>query len=479
MHKKTVMIIFIVIIIVISLIISIYMPNKKKIEGGTEDKSVSYKTLEDNGKVGIIDGDGNTIIQPQYEEVIIVNPYKAVFICINGENRKIVNNKNKEILTQYNNLQEIKLKNIISESSYEKNVLTYEENSKYGLVDLDGNIVVKAKYDEISSLGYKEGEILIKEKDKYGLIDDKGKQIIKSSYDDIKSDKYYNSEIGYKKSGYIVCTITNEGYRYGYYDYQGEKVLETEYNDIMRIRELKDSNSIYLIAAKNGQYGVFINNAKIINTQYQSISYDDTMEIFIVERTGQFGAIDSKGVEILKTQYENIEIKGIYMYTQKGEEQKVFDSTGKEKDIPFTTRIEKTSNTRYYIKIEEDKQEGYSILNSNFEEISQEKYQYLEYAFDNYFIASNINGNEGIIDDKGNIIIEFNYDSIQTIKDKKIVQVRNFETEITQIYNSKLEKVIEMSDINIQSFDDYVKIYNDTEEYYLDNNGNQVINQNT
>lgn len=479
MHKKTIMIIFIIIVIAISLVISIYMPNKKKIEEGAEDKSILYKTLEENEKVGVIDGNGNLLIEPQYEDIIIVNPYKDVFICINGEQRKIVNSKNKEILTQYNKIQEIKLRNIISESAYEKNVLIYEEKEKYGLIDLDGNIVIKAKYDEISSLGYKEGEILIKEQNKYGLIDDKGKQIIKSIYDNIKSDKYYNSDVGYKKSGYIVCTVTTDGYRYGYYDYLGEKVLETEYNDIMRIKELNDINSIYLIAAKNGQYGVFINNAKIINTQYQSISYDNTIEMFVVERTGQYGAINNKGVEILKTEYSNIEIKGIYMYTQKGEEQKVFDKTGKEIDIPHTTIIEQTNNPEYYIKIEGDEIQNYSILNSNLDEILQQKYQYLEYAFDNYFIASDKNGKNGIIDIDGNVIIEFNYDSIQTIKDKKIVQLRNFDTNITQIYNSKLDKIIELQNINIQSFSDYVKIYNDIEEYYLDNNGNQFIKGNT
>ena len=85
-------------------------------------------------------------------------------------------------------------------------------------------------------------------------------------------------------------------------------MLDTEYNQIIRLVEATNKNDIYLAAAKNGQYGIFINNNKIINTQYQSITYDPTMQIFIVERTGQYGAVNEKGIEILKTEYYRLKI---------------------------------------------------------------------------------------------------------------------------------------------------------------------------
>lgn len=476
MSKKTIMIIVGIIIIAISLVLSIYIPNRNKIEKSIDNPSITYSILEENEKVGVIDENKNIIIEPQYDEIIIVNSHKAVFICANNEGTIIINDKNKEILTKYKNIEPIKLENAIIENEYEKNVLVYKENDKYGLIDLDGNVIVKNKYEQIASFGYKEGEILVKENNKYGLITENGNQIIKTIYDNIELDKFYNSEIGYKKSGYIVCNITNDGYRYGYHDYNGEKVLEVEYNNLMRIIDIKDSNNIYIIAAKNGQYGVFVNNAKIINTQYQSINYNNTMEMFIVERTGKYGAINSKGVEILKTEYSNIEINGIYMYTQKDEEQKVFNKDGKEIDIPFTTVIESTNNSEYYIKIEETN--NYSILNSNFEEILQNKYQYLEYAFDKYFIATNAENKSGVIDIEENICIDFNYDIVQTVNDKHIFQIKNFDSDITYIYNGKLEKVLELQNINIQNRDDGIKIFNETEEYYFDNNGNIIENHN-
>jgi len=80
----------------------------------------------------------------------------------------------------------------------------------------------------------------------------KGQVKIKNKYDEIQFDGYYTEENEYTKSGYIVRTTTENGYRYGYYDSEGEQVLKEEYNYIARLTQIK-SDTIYLIAAKNGQ----------------------------------------------------------------------------------------------------------------------------------------------------------------------------------------------------------------------------------
>lgn len=472
MSKKTRIIIgiSISIIIVISLAISIYIPNKNKIKEEIEDNSISYYLLKKEENYGVINQDGEIVIEPQYEEITIPNQNKAVFICQKEDEEKILNEHGKKIFTQYTNVQAIELTNIIKENAYEKNVLKYEKDGKYGLIGINGEIVVEAKYQEISSLGYKEGEILVKENNKYGIIDYKGNQIIKSNFDSIKSDEYYSTEYGYKKSGYIVCNTTKDGYRYGYYDYEGGKILDTEYNQISRITEV-NSNDIYLVASKNGQYGVFINNNKIINTQYQSISYYDSIEMFVVERTGKYGVVNKKGLEIIGVEYTDIQIKGIYIYAKKDEEQKVFNHLGQIVDISFDTIIEATNNKDYYIKNDDG---YYTILNSELQEIVEQKYTYIEYAYDKYFIVTNEDGKSGVIDSEGKSVIKLEYDLVQIIKEKNIIQVMNFEEDISQIYNVKMECVLEIKDMNIQKLNDYVKIYNAEDEYYLDNNGYKI-----
>ena len=474
MSKKTSLIIIIsVLVIIISLVISIYMPNKNKIEENFDENSETYFLLEKDEKYGITNSKEGVVIEPQYDEIIIPNPNREVFICKNGKESKVINAKNEEIFQKYNNIQAIKLENIISETEqYEKNVLKYEKDGKYGLIDMAGEEIVKPKYDEISSLGYKQGQILIKEKEKYGIIDSQGNTIIKPIFDSIQSDQYYTDQDKYEKSGYIVYETTEDGYRYGYYDYEGSKILDNDYNEIVRIAKVSGTDDIYLIASENGQAGVFVNNNKIIDTKYQSIIYNDDTKNFVVEITGKYGVINNRGVEILPVEYSSIEIKGIYIYTTKEEEQKVFDKEGKEVEIAFDTIIEPTKNSEYYVKSVQNQK--YSILNSNFEEISKQEYSYLEYAFAQYFIATNMEGKSGVIDTNENILLNFEYDVVQSIKGENILQVKNFDSAITQIYNNKIEKVLEIENANFQSSDDYIKIYNEKEEYYLDNNGNII-----
>ena len=76
-----------IIIIVVSLILSIYIPNRDKIETEKEDTSINYSTIEEDGKIGVAEGD-NVIIEPQYEKIVIPNKHRAVFMCQNGDDKK-------------------------------------------------------------------------------------------------------------------------------------------------------------------------------------------------------------------------------------------------------------------------------------------------------------------------------------------------------------------------------------------------------
>ena len=433
--KKTLKIIMFILFIILILGLSIYLPNKEKINEEVEDKSIIYSLIEENGKYGVKNQNNETIIQIEYEKIIIPNEHRDVFFCYNGEQKKILNKSNTEIFDEYDNVDIISLNNI-SEDVYEKNALIYKKNDKYGLLYITGNVILEAKYDEIYSLGYKENELIVKENNKYMIYDTKGKNLIKDVFDSIESDEFYTEEDEYRKSGYIVSKITSDGYRYGYYDYEYNKVLDLEYNQISRILDVKNKNNIYLIASFNGQFGVFINNTKVIDTQYQSINYDSELEVFIVERTGKYGAFNENGTEILKPEFNSLIIQGVFLYAQNDTEQKVYNKNGKEVNIPFTTIIESTETSQYYIKIENNKY--------------------------------------GIINDKNELIINCEYDLIQQISGTNAFQGVKNDTDTTTIFNKNLENVLEMVHATTEVSDGKIRIYNDSEEVDFDFDGNKI-----
>ena len=202
MNKKIRWTIIIAIAIILIAIITISIINEIGFNYKIEEISeYNYFVLVQDGKYGVIDKNGNIVIDAKYEAVQIPNPSKPVFVCIKEYNQEtkeydtvVYNEKNEELFSQYKNVQAIAIFTNINSTPYEKSVLTYKENGKYGLIDLKGKQITKAVYDEISSINYKEGTFLVKQNELEGIINMKGKVIIKCEYESVNSDNYYNEK---------------------------------------------------------------------------------------------------------------------------------------------------------------------------------------------------------------------------------------------------------------------------------------------
>ena len=480
MKKKYIAIICIIILIIIAVSAFFLIKNNidsKKTYEIAKIEEYNYFVLRQDDKYGVIDRQGNILINPTYAEVKIPNPEKAVFVCKEeNDNIKILNNNNEELMTEYEQIEPIKLKNIQSDLMYEKSVLKYKKDNKYGLINFEGKEITKPEYDEIDSLGYKEGELLVKKDNKYGIMNINGYLMIPTEYDQISVDKYYTDENSYKDAGYIVSITTNEGYRYGYINKDGKKLLETEYNELSRINEIENSQDVYILCAKNGQYGINKNEENIIPNEYQSITYNEANNIFIVERSKKYGVRNINGKEIMPVEYSQIDTTGIYIYAQNQEENKVFNSLGEEQNISSNIEILNTDNENYRIKIDSTNGTKYGVVNKNNEQIIEEKYNYIKYLSDNYFIASAENGKLGIIDDKDSPKLELKYDAIEKIYNKDIIQANITSENITELYSKDLQQLCSIQNAIVESNKDYIKIYNDTETKYFNNDGQELQN---
>ena len=269
-----------IILIAIIVSLSVYFICKNARSYEVEKVSTyNYFVLKTNDLSGVIDRSGNIVIDATYDNVIIPNPEKPVFVCYEGEQSKVLNERKEQILNDYQNVEPIRLQNITSDLMYEKSVLTYEQDGKFGLINFEGKQITKNIYESIEGLPYKEGELLVKQDGKYGVINIKGNKLIDIKYDKISVDGYYTSDEGYKYSGYVISNTTDEGYRYGYINYNGKLLLEPEYNELSRVLGVDDRESAYILCAKNGQYGIIKNDEELILNEYQSIEYDESNKL--------------------------------------------------------------------------------------------------------------------------------------------------------------------------------------------------------
>ena len=437
----------------------------------------SYFKLYENKKYGVIDDKGSILIEPIYDAVNIPNPTKDVFVCYtnNGTDEyktKILNEKNQEVLTEYEQVLPIACEQSTSNIPFEKSVLKYRENGKYGIIDFTGKKITNADYDAIESLEYREGCLKVKQDDKYGIINITGKKIIDTKYDDIKSDEYYTKENEYMDAGFIVQTKTEEGYRYGYINKNGKETVNVEYNEINRITEIEDDNA-YLLFSKNGRYGLLKNDRIIIDNAFETIDYNKDNNVFLVQKNSKQGVISTEGKEILPMEYDSILCSGTRIITRKGESIETYNSNGDRLDYKYDNTIE-TSNEDYMIKIDENSKFG--VVSKRGQTLIKNEYDNLEYAFNDIFIATQ-NGKVGVIDINKGTVVDFKYDIIQKVKEKNVLQAITTNINTIEIYNSNGERTISIKDAIIYIFDNYIKLISENDMQYLDNNGNILSNK--
>ena len=435
----------------------------------------TYLPIVENEKMGVIDNKGNVVIEPNYNNIQIPNPTKDVFICSNENETKIVNAKGEEKFKNFEEVSAIQLKELATEIPYEKSVLKYKENGKYGIINFDGKKITKAIYNNISNLPYKEGELLVEKDGKYGVISILGKNILPIQYKEIKVDEYYEAENAYRYSGYIVGNDTDKGTMYKYINCKTNIETKSEYQDIKRIVDYEDKDKFYLIYEKDNKYGVIEDENTIINNEYDNIEYDNLNQLFIVKKDGKYGIVKLNGETLISCLYDEIDIEGIYIYALKNEEQTIFNTSGEKIEDQKYKSVYNVENTNYKITINDENK--YGVLDENNNSIISNNYFYIGYLGNNYFVVSGQNGKNGIIDNKGDVILDTKYDTIEKIEDTNLIDAVEINTNTITLFNNEMKELNKMSNANIFVEKNYIRIYSNKEQKYFNSKGEEKSNK--
>lgn len=321
LNIKKVIATIIAIIVLIMFVISIkrLLTNKPKIK--EVSTAETYFAVHTDQKWGVINNNGQTIIDTNYDEMIVVpNENKDLFICtydVNYENEtfstKVLNKNNVEILTNYSNIQAIENSDE-SNIWYEKDILKFSENGKYGLIDFNGKLILNAEYDHIYALDGIKKNIIIEKDGKKGLVNTSmGEVIIKPEYDEISTltETYENGYIVGRdgKYGIIsadakviftpvynqICNVTSNGYYAVVQDGNtklinetGEIILDSGFDTI------KEINGDNIVITSNGLYGVTqVDGSVIIAPEYDELNYIYGT-YYIAKKNDRYGIISTQ-----------------------------------------------------------------------------------------------------------------------------------------------------------------------------------------
>ena len=428
-YKKVFAVVIAIVVIIISIIAIQKLLTKAKNTKTVE--TVSYFALYSDNKWGILGSNGETIINPMYQEMpIVIDSSKDVFLCtydINEEQNtyktKVVNSKNEEIFTNYDKVEALENYDKTENLWYEKSILKVQKDGKWGLIDLDGKEIAPIIYDNITTLKGVENSLIVEKDGKKGLINDKGSKIIDTEYSEIQS---FGEDY---KNGYITVNSEN---KYGIIGFSGEKILDNNYEKIENIYgekyfvirengkeqlidkqgnkiitegfdEIKQIANSGIVYTKQNKYGLkdFEGNTKIEPT-YDNLK-EINKDIFSATKDGKVGIIDQEQNEKLEFEYKEIhyyEIAGIYIADDENYNSKILNSNFETK---ITGILSEINTNEGYLKIKQD--ENYKYYNFKFEEKNIQ-----DILPKNKIYTNKQNGKYGFIDNKGNQVVECIYD---------------------------------------------------------------------
>ena len=387
----------------------------------------TYFSLYSNDKWGVIDNNAKIIIEPTYSEMITIpDNNKDVFICtenVDYENdtytTKVLDSKNKQIMSEYSKIQAIENFDKYNNLWYEANVLKFQKDEKYGLINLEGKILLDAEYDDIYSLKGVENSIIIVKDTKMGLVDNKGKEVIPVEYSEIESlgentnlyivkDEenygiYKKTEMKYQEikalnSKNIYCVKENN--KYMVINDEGEELIDFKFDDI---KQIKDNMIIFELNKKYGAYD--INTKSTIKAQYDDMSYG-CEDNFIIKNKEEYGILNLDGTEKIETKYANIIFYNdaqVYELEPKNNENAEDIILNKNLDEVAKGIISEVNEKKSYIRIWTE--DGYKYYN-----LSGEEKEAKDILKENKIFLSKKDGKYGYIDAEGNNIVDYVYD---------------------------------------------------------------------
>ena len=257
-------------------------------------------------KYGVVDSSDKVILEPKYDEVEKVSGNNLYVVKQDGTT-KLVKSDGTDVLTSgYDSITDI-LKT-------EGAGIIFIKASKYGVMDLSGNVLIKPTYDSLKET--KSGIFIASKDGKYGVIDlDENIKIdfnyAMISYNEkgdlyVAEDSEFNNEIfdntfTSRQKGILISMDDDNGYmklrqddNYKYYNYNFEEKQASEVNP----------NATLFLSKKDGKYGFVDKDGNVV----VAYIYDDATEqnafgFAGIKKDGKWGSIDKSGNVVQEPTY--------------------------------------------------------------------------------------------------------------------------------------------------------------------------------
>lgn len=291
-------------IIAIAVIIMFFVSLKNLLVNPKQKEEIStitsYYSAYKDGKWGVIDNNGNVIIDLVYDEMVVV-PDKTLDLFIVTYNvdytagtykTKVLDKNGKEKLSNFNMVQAVENYNN-NEVWYESDILKYQKDGKVGLINFAGKEIVPAEYDKIYAIAGIQKSIVVEKDGLAGLVSNSlGEIIIEPEYAEITAltDTYDN--------GYLV---KNKDSYYGIITADKKQILDCKYDEIKPVT----GNDMYVVVEQGKEKLIKKDGSTVLDSGFEDIVSIDGDNI-IIKKDGKFGVITSSSKEVIPAEYDDL-----------------------------------------------------------------------------------------------------------------------------------------------------------------------------
>jgi hypothetical protein len=210
--------------------------------------------ITDNGRWGLLDGSGDTLCKPTFDNIgevdnDIIPLIKTETITVGGWRKET------------------------------------KEITKYGLYNINSKVSIPVEYDVCPE--YSNGYYKITSKGLLGIINGMGAIVLKPEWKQIHLSNGY----------YIVSKIVKEDYseieRFGLITLSGNIILETKYKAISVLRE-----GLYKVKENYNSWSIFNDEGRLTKETYDEINLEG--DYIIVSKTGLSGRLNEHAEKIIK-----------------------------------------------------------------------------------------------------------------------------------------------------------------------------------
>jgi len=394
--------------------------------------SIDFYSVYTNGKWGVINSKGETIIEPTYDEMIqIPDKTKKIFICTENVNyntnkyeSKAVDEKNQKIFSQYENVETITNIDENNNLMMEKDVLKVKKDGKYGLINVDGKEILPCEYENIYALEDIKNSLVTEKNGRKGVVDTKGNIIITNEYKNIDSltSKYENGYIvansegkfgviGYNKKQELECKYDEIKKVYGNNSYvvkengnlkivdnQGNNYLENKYTDILAI------NDTNVVAKKDDKVGVVTKlGEQLIPFEYQELTYLYSNN-YVAKKDNLYGIVNLENETKLDFNYTGLYYRQTADFLEGTKEDALeSDLISHDLQVKMTGIVSEVNIDKGYMKVRKNNE--YKYYTFKFEEKRQE-----DILKSNTLFLSKKDGKYGFVNKDGIVVVDYIYD---------------------------------------------------------------------